>query len=576
MDPPGAEDVGILLPKEGDTLYMFTRTQLQYDLNLGAEIPVGLEVFLNDVPVTAVSPQEYAFYVDPRTLPTGFYPLRLELTTTGGTGSLADRSGLEMQKVKKEWVIYMDKTAPEKVVFKDIYPESGTLMLSWTTYPEKNFQAYEIRKFCYDEVYEKYHPCDTLTVTRLLTTQIADSSFVGGKALYKIRVYGSDQYSAYSEKEYTFEYDPDFKWRWLTEKDIAFSWEPNPFYNNIKQYEFNQRYTNGSSINQHFGDTLHYYSFEFGEMIQYELKVVAKSAEERNDQIFYTDVYKGEKVPRALANSTYRKSTDKYYFLQTNWYGRTDTLFMFHGQTNEFEKKLVLGAESGFTISPNGKWAYVAYDDQLLHIDPSTLTVLQSYSIADLPGVDPSINEYYSLVVNNGNFLTMQLNSGYVVVDMSSFTIQHNTFDKIDMVSPDGNTLYKEGISYSWNGREYLPAGPFYKTEKLRAMVQFAEDSIVLWYTDTFKIIDAQSGSEIKSVILNFDWTRENIVSYDPVNHLLGQYFKQNNSNLTEFEVLNLATDEVRTILVADSRTYSFKILNNKLICSKGYQYSLE
>ena len=51
MAPPGSEDIQLLLPEEGDTLYLFTRILLQYDLELGAEMPVELEVFLNDDPV---------------------------------------------------------------------------------------------------------------------------------------------------------------------------------------------------------------------------------------------------------------------------------------------------------------------------------------------------------------------------------------------------------------------------------------------------------------------------------------------------------------------------------------------
>lgn len=576
INPPASDDINIKLPEVGDTIYLFSRSLLRYSVEVGTEKPVKLEVFLDDDPVATVSPEEDAFYVDPRSFPTGYYPLRLELTTTGGTGSLADASGLERQKVKKEWTIYMDKTRPGKVAFKDIYPDSGTLMLSWMPYPHRNFQAYELRKFCYNPIYKIYHPCDTLTLTNQFSTKVADSSFVGGKALYKIRVLGSDQYGAYSEKEYSFAYQPEFRWKWLGENELEFRWEANPFYQNVKHYEFDQKNTHSPTITSHLSDTIRYHSFVFGDRVEYELKVEVRVDQERNNLLYETVAHKGEKVHRAIGAAVFNKARDRYYALHGPWQGGPDTLCMINGQSNELEKKLVLGEDAQFSVSPNGEWMYAAFEDQLLQIDPLTLSVQQRYALSELGNQEISLTSYSPIVVNNGNFLILQLNIGYVALDMNHFSIRHETFDQIHLLSPDGSKLFKEGNLYRWNGSQYLEEGPFYQTENLRQMAQYEEDNLILLYQDWFKIVDSQSGLEIKSIPLKYEFGQENIVSYDPAHHLLGQYFEQENNAQTDFEIYDLATDEIQSVRIANSRWYKFKILNKKLICSAGYLLSLE
>jgi hypothetical protein len=574
--PPTIEDVQLSLPEVGDTIYLFTKTLLEYRIEPGAKEILRLEVFLDEEPVSTDSPEAYAFWVDARMFPTGYYPLRLEFTISGGSGSLADIAGVETQKVKKEWTIFMDKTPPEKVAFEEIYPESGTLMLRWSPYPNNNFQIYELEKYCFDSRYEKYYLCDTLTVAEQSETEIADSAFIGGKALYKIRVKGSDQYSDFSEKTYAFDIDPKLRWQWIADNDLELVWEESPFQENLRHYELGHKNSYSPVILTNTSDTVRFYSFVFGEWSLYELKSVPKSDQERNKLTFTTEIYKGDKVHSSLNTAFFDRARNRYYTLNKGSTWTPDSLVMIGAETNLIEKELGLEGISAFAVSPNGQWAYAAYYDVLLKIDLNTFSVQQTYSFTDLENKEATLKYYRGMFVNDSNHLMLELSTGNFVVDMNSFSIRHRTFDRIHMISPDGSQLYKKGALHTWNGRKYIESGPFYQPENLRRVMQYSADSLLLIYTDWFRIVDAQSGTELKRVPLKTEWNKANTVSYDPYHHLLGQYIPQDNEKEVDFEVYNLLTGESRSIRIGNTHSYSFYLMNNKLVCSKGYILSLD
>ena len=123
--------------------------------------------------------QSFTFSLDPATYSNGDYNLNIEIITSSGSGSIADKVGAEGFLYKLDWPVYIDKTMPTRssCKIKEVNSSRGN-EISWQSFNYPNFNSYII--------YRQYPIFQTsaiqiATITDPTVTGFIDSTFCEGQ-----------------------------------------------------------------------------------------------------------------------------------------------------------------------------------------------------------------------------------------------------------------------------------------------------------------------------------------------------------------------------------------------------------
>lgn len=160
---------------ESDTILIYGETNLIYNANgFGLEIK-KIEIRLDS---TLINPNEKTIRINPDYYTEGFHNLSIAMLTNSGTGSIADKMGIEGYKAERKWVLYINRN-PDLNPKRTITPE-GYLKISWSKLKLSGFQNYSFRYYANNRfISEK-------TYSDINQTSFIDSSFVGGTASFHI------------------------------------------------------------------------------------------------------------------------------------------------------------------------------------------------------------------------------------------------------------------------------------------------------------------------------------------------------------------------------------------------------
>jgi hypothetical protein len=70
----------------------------------------------------------------------GSHRLRIDVIADAGTGSLADKIGVEVLLLRREWILLIDNAPPQAVAVTSIEPENGRLRIQWEKMSNLNFK----------------------------------------------------------------------------------------------------------------------------------------------------------------------------------------------------------------------------------------------------------------------------------------------------------------------------------------------------------------------------------------------------------------------------------------------------
>lgn len=126
-----------------DTLYVYQPTSLRYDLSTKSGKILDVTVRYDGTTVQSDASAFGTIRLDGALLTTGVHNLRIEVTTTSGSGSLADLAGAEGFQVWKSLTVIIDVNPPPTPV-PVFSTENGLLKISWTPFPGKNFLRYTV------------------------------------------------------------------------------------------------------------------------------------------------------------------------------------------------------------------------------------------------------------------------------------------------------------------------------------------------------------------------------------------------------------------------------------------------
>ena len=181
VQPPAPEcPIDLNLMGEGDTLFLFNRTTLQYDFNTYGLIIRDAKIRLGSKVIELHSTQG-EFVLDPDDFPPGYDTLTLTLISNSGTGSIADKVGVEGYLVEKKWIAVIDNRPPPQLDLHYSINENGFLAISWNSARQYNFRKYQLNRHG-NSAYTSRH------IYAVSDTVIVDSCFTGGEVNYTLGV----------------------------------------------------------------------------------------------------------------------------------------------------------------------------------------------------------------------------------------------------------------------------------------------------------------------------------------------------------------------------------------------------
>ena len=153
-----------------------------------------VNVYIDDSLITTLTSGQWTFLVDPAVFSGGMHLLVLEAITGSGSGSLADKAGLEAYVYRKDLNLFIDKMPHEPLHILSTQKDNGRLKITWEKYNRVDFQEYILLRTNSPYIFGPYETLAVINDTD--RNYFHDSSYVGGVRYYTIayRIRTSDAY----------------------------------------------------------------------------------------------------------------------------------------------------------------------------------------------------------------------------------------------------------------------------------------------------------------------------------------------------------------------------------------------
>jgi hypothetical protein len=174
-----------------DTIKLGYTTDFKYAISgttnkiIAVKISIGGRIIHDYL---ADSQQTFSFTFDPATVPDGIYILDIQITTSTGSRSIAEKLGMEAYLYNLYWPVIIDKAIPEgnyNITFEKVHDPEG-LKLSWPKFDHANCIKYVIYR---RHLPFQQEPVPIAEVNDPKISYYIDHSFREGQdALYFVRI----------------------------------------------------------------------------------------------------------------------------------------------------------------------------------------------------------------------------------------------------------------------------------------------------------------------------------------------------------------------------------------------------
>jgi hypothetical protein len=568
VEQPNANDIAINITEADDTVYLFTKTTLNFSAQLGNRRLVSITGKVGAKQIFMSTQLNNSFTLDPNDYETGIYALKIEILSTSGTGSLADNTEQEGINLLKDWVLLVDKSRPNKVQLTNISAKEGTLWIQWEKYEGRNFQSYVVEKYCFVEG-SGFVVCGSYNVNDRERVTLNDSTFVSGKVRYDLRVKASDQLSELSSKEFAFDFDSDLTCDILKNNNGIFTWRPTPFYANMKAYVLLDPSGNEYFRSANVQDTSYTFipdHLNFSTSIDFTFKVINRGNYRDADYKAVTSYHDG-KMFYPFSVVLFNEPTNQYYL--SNWVGAENKLLKVDGTTGLVLNSMTL-TDQTFTLSPDGKILYVANNRIISQIDPETFQISKTF---DIKSIKSDFNIDHLLMVSNNNVLILDFSLVGIVLDMHEFKLLNTHYLGLGGGQMTGIT--SDGEKYFHGAREFKKAGNGY-----------VEGETVLERNDLFQIeyINSDTAVAISSidvtvfnpttgvVLTNSVWQYPSGVMTPEYDRASGTAYLFYGGSVYSY---NIRDNSKTTYNVNSHDGNYYYLINHRLLCSNGFYLDL-
>jgi hypothetical protein len=173
-------EVVLFLEDFQDTIPIVDGTSIFYEFDIGENIVYEVQFAIGGV-LKQVSHEKSGYInIDNHELQNGFHNISINIYTNTGTGSLADKVGMEVLLFSFEYVLDVNLGPPDEIEIISFENADGLLQLFWEKYQNRNFQSYEIYKKLGNRETKIY------STNKIYNVVCFDSLYVGGLAEYYV------------------------------------------------------------------------------------------------------------------------------------------------------------------------------------------------------------------------------------------------------------------------------------------------------------------------------------------------------------------------------------------------------
>lgn len=476
-----------------DTLYISKRTQLSYSMQAPDFTIVEVRATLNEETIYSNTALDNIIYFDPHVFGSGTYLLTLSLVVQSGTGSLADRFGVEHVQAWRSFVVIIDVTLPEPITITRLDTTDGTLTIHWDPYTRRNFESYLVVKSCsYDNYY--YTDCEIEEIFSKDVSSWTDEAFVGGYVSYRIDIKVAEQYVRGVTKNYkwipksSFTIGPDNK--------ATLHWDKPKFYRNTKSVLFQ----NPPFLASEFSDTVYLRPDDLLLGLYYnECKVTFTSAGNNQSYNFTIPHYLGDRHDYPSVRPTLYNKKDKVFYGHTSssW---TSAAVVMKENLSHLHWISTYSTYHSLAISPNGEHLITqqfANDIGTLNeTDPLTLELSNQKILTTLTG-------FSELSVSDNGLIACRSYDENVVYKLPHYekVFSKSSEHRPIAISASGEYLFNHSILYHFDGTAFQETGVVNnETAIVKAIFTPEEELIIAYYNGLINVLNPDNLQVIKSI----------------------------------------------------------------------------
>jgi hypothetical protein len=530
------------------TIYKSTTFGYNYSTQLGQF--KSLEIFWDDNSMIGVSFYSGGQFTVPLALlTTGTHNLKIFVTATSGTGSLADLAGAEERQVWKEWTVEVDMTPPP-IPNLTFTTENGLLKATWPAHQHPNFVDYQL-KIQYNTPQYPFNFDSTITITDPSKNFFVNPWYVGRYPMtYQVLSHSQEHtvisqptYALVSAQDYDLTLTGEFR---SSDSTVLLQWNKAPFPGAFKHY----RIWNGDGndlLVTNVGDTslrVRPPKVLFGLPISYNLLIEAVSHYSPSpfnnysipNPIPHLKIYSGQ--PGAIDfNVTHNRIASQGSFLLLRLYDanfqKVDSVYQSWYLSMPYEGDFIYYSDNEKIMKKHLGTGHVTVYD-VITSDPLSSTpnvflsgstsnslVVYAYWVAGAPGF-ANIRR-----VNVHNLATNELVSQFTV-DPSTATYKISAFGKYLLT---GNNIY-EYVGSALEFRWAISSGTY-----LIGLMPDNEEQIILLHNQSVTVNNMIDGTLVRTIPVPTGYVYTN---YDPVTHSV--FFTQAGSEVSY--AINIVTLE--------------------------------
>lgn len=220
-------DINLYGVRDDNVIYIYDKTWLNYSINEEYDKILKKEITLDGVPL---EDEFNRILIEPEKYDNSIHKLKLYVESMSGTGSIADKFGLERYIGEKEYTlkyVHVDR----RLTITDGLSDENYLKLQWE---KPNIEGIEIDR--YEIIYDKDWSFGSRTTTIIKDpniTYLIDKNYVHSYKDYEIRTFFKDNKIEPWSDRYTMNYNPlggtKPKIEIVDLENAQVTWEPNKY-----------------------------------------------------------------------------------------------------------------------------------------------------------------------------------------------------------------------------------------------------------------------------------------------------------------------------------------------------------
>lgn len=418
------------------------------------------QVYLDERLHTTVHSSNGEFFFSLNNQAISVHHLKINFFKRSGTGSIADQAGAEGFVFSKSWVVLVKRGDQLNSMINKFTPMEGSLKIEWTKYHGIGFKEYQI--FHGNEIGQI---ADTVAIVKdVNTTSCFDPSFVGYKLQYIIRVV-TDEYTFPPVFSYFEDKLPPASVTTNSDGKFIIKWEQSKYFNNIKEYDIYETFTNQSDVNKiatvSSSAGLQYVNenSKFGIATRFYITPVPKTRFRPTQMIYEFRkrssstkvIVLGDSISPYMQSEIATPLGDHCYYQKLNYICK-------YNSKTAIEEQFPFNPWSLVRVSPNGKYLLVYSEEKFILYNTEDMSVISTTTQKDISGytMDP-YNIYYKFSVSD-NGIGVYYNHGLLLYDfinkklLHRFSIRYPDSGLFIKISSNGNYVAFNSTS---NGTTY-------------------------------------------------------------------------------------------------------------------------